>query len=87
MIDPVMRDLNRHLSDLDAAEARDAEAERLLEDEDWVRAAVGEFALSHVEWEWVEKLCRRVQAGKDCTAMLGELRKRIDAYVEEEARG
>lgn len=85
-MDPVMRDLNRHLSALDALEARDLAAEQLLEDEGWVEEEIGDFALN-IEWEWVAALCRAVHRGDDCAAMLEGLRVDIERYLYEEARG
>lgn len=85
-MDPVMRDLNRHLSEFDAMEARDLAAERLLEDEGWVEEEIGEFALN-LEWEWIAGLCRAVHQGDDCAAMLEGLRVDIERHLEEQARG
>lgn len=86
-MDPVMADLNRHLSEQDAADLRSLRAERRLEDTDWVSEWIGEFALSQVEWQWIAALCRRVYSRENVETMLEGLRLDIQRYLEERANG
>lgn len=86
-MDPVMRDLNNYLSQQDAADLRSLRAERRLADEDWVREWIGEFALNHVEWEWIATLCRAVHSQENCATLLEGLRLDIRNYLEERANG
>lgn len=85
MIDPVMRDLHQHLSQQDAADLRSLRAERRLADEDWVEESIGEFALSHVEWEWIAALCRAVHNEENYALLLEGLKVDIQNYLEEKA--